>query len=522
MSPTTQSVHCNIITLNTTHCAYVQSSSSSWLLQLALTRISVSTMVNQRVRTEADLDYSSSKKYVVGKITFAPQYAQLYFCRLCTLRSAATEAAQRRWGSASGTLKYANRIVDIRSDTKGVDTVVAGIVFRVMGSKPSILREYNASSEMMIPPPPSQRIIPYESPDDKVVIEDENGRCALDVSALPRTRAFTSGIVLSVRGREDATRGVFVVSDFVTLGPPPQRAPPSLSADKFVAFVSAPRLGPKHALATELLIEFLRGNVGDADTAASIVQLVVAGPLLAHNATDPTVLLQDTPNSEVAPMVELDRFLTDTAAVVPVAVVPGLQDPVNHLLPQQPLHRCLLPTASRSTILHRAPNPLAYKVDGRLVVGSAGQPVSDFVLYGGLPVASKEEVIDDDSKSRAVAVLDSLETMLASRHIAPTCPDTLASYPFSMEDPFILDECPHILFAGNQANFSTRLFKSAKVNSVKKVKMETGNGKLEHDVDAVDVECRLLGLPRFYDTGRIVLVNLRTLHCSVQEFGDSL
>jgi DNA polymerase II small subunit/DNA polymerase delta subunit B len=43
------------------------------------------------------------------------------------------------------------------------------------------------------------------------------------------------------------------------------------------------------------------------------------------------------------------------------------------------------------------------------------------------------------------------------RHLCPTAPDTLTCYPFGADDPFVLQQCPHIMFAGNQPEFDTRL-----------------------------------------------------------------
>lgn len=53
--------------------------------------------------------------------------------------------------------------------------------------------------------------------------------------------------------------------------------------------------------------------------------------------------------------------------------------------------------------------------------------------------------------------LDLLAKTLSWRHMAPTAPDTLTCYPFADEDPFVLQQCPHIMFAGNQPAFDTRL-----------------------------------------------------------------
>jgi DNA polymerase delta subunit 2 len=50
-----------------------------------------------------------------------------------------------------------------------------------------------------------------------------------------------------------------------------------------------------------------------------------------------------------------------------------------------------------------------------------------------------------------------MEDTLIWSHIAPTTPDTLGAYPFSGEDPFVLDECPHIYFAANQPKYESKL-----------------------------------------------------------------
>ncbi len=50
-----------------------------------------------------------------------------------------------------------------------------------------------------------------------------------------------------------------------------------------------------------------------------------------------------------------------------------------------------------------------------------------------------------------------LEACLRWRHLSPTAPDTLASYPFYESDPFIIASTPHVLFAGNQPEFATKV-----------------------------------------------------------------
>jgi hypothetical protein len=54
-----------------------------------------------------------------------------------------------------------------------------------------------------------------------------------------------------------------------------------------------------------------------------------------------------------------------------------------------------------------------------------------------------------------------LEAVLRWGHLVPTAPDTLTAYAFSDNDPFILADAPHVLFAGNQPAFATRLVEGA-------------------------------------------------------------
>ena len=43
--------------------------------------------------------------------------------------------------------------------------------------------------------------------------------------------------------------------------------------------------------------------------------------------------------------------------------------------------------------------------------------------------------------------VDVLYQTLEMRHIAPTCPDTLRSYPFENEDPLIIREGHNVYFS---------------------------------------------------------------------------
>ena len=93
--------------------------------------------------------------------------------------------------------------------------------------------------------------------------------------------------------------------------------------------------------------------------------------------------------------------------------------------------------------------------------------------------------------------LPTLQRTLEFQHLAPTAPDTLGCYPFAdkSEDPFVVRECPHVYFAGNQPRFETAL-------------VEGPGGQ----------RVRTILVPDFHAEHTCVLVNLDTLECRPMSF----
>lgn len=174
----------------------------------------------------------------------------------------------------------------------------------------------------------------------------------------------------------------------------------------------------------------------------------------------------------------LDDLLLQLVSSVPVDVMPGQYDPTNYTLPQQPLHRCMLPLSSVYSTLQLASNPYKASIEGVRFLGTAGQNVSDIQKYSSLN-----------------SHLEILEETLRLRHIAPTAPDTLGCYPFYQNDPFILEECPHVYFSGNAPLFESKI-----------VKGQEGQ------------EVLLVTIPEFISTQTACMVNLRTLECEQLSF----
>ena len=250
-------------------------------------------------------------------------------------------------------------------------------------------------------------------------------------------------------------------------------------------------------LPLQLLTEHLTGQLGcdqDHHLQAKIVRLIIAGNATCDatsaagsgGATQPDDPLKkmatDEQRAVAHNMRTLDQFLTAVSASMHVDLMPGSNDPCNFLLPQQPLHHCMLPTASQLATLNLCTNPYSCDIDEVRFVGSSGQPLDDMQRF--LP--------SDDR-------LKTLEQSLHYQHMAPTAPDTLGCTPYQDSDPFVLNECPHVYFAGNQPRFETK-------------EVRGPAGEL----------VRIVLVPDFGAEQSCVLVSLDTLECRVVSFSGLL
>jgi len=409
----------------------------------------------------------------------------------------------------------------------------------------------------------------FASPSDALVMEDEGARMALAEGApgvLPR-RALCTGVVCAVLGK-DTGSGTFEVRDVCFAGLGPQRPLPALGGAPGggaprVALVSGLGLARgSNGHLVQQMADWLSGALGteeDQRKAASVCRVIVAGGTVANAAglagprgrrTDPGfargaggsvqaregaellrqlqaripegdggagddadgpgpagdapafplegcgddagAAMEDGADAEPeharhqkvdpTPVLRADRLLTELAGHVPVDLMPGRGDPCTASLPQQPLHRCLLPGVAGFAApgaATRATNPHELSLGGVRVLGTSGQNLHDLWRYteidSGLALAA---------------------STLVWGHLAPTAPDTLACFPFSGKDPFVLTEAPHLYFAGDQPAFETAVVEGAEGQRT-----------------------RVVLVPRFDQTGQIVLVDLGTLEAEVVQFG---
>ncbi|EQC38182.1 hypothetical protein SDRG_04611 [Saprolegnia diclina VS20] len=413
------------------------------------------------------------ERFVMKKKTFDMQFAHMYMSRLQALEPQVRAAVHADPDVAAAGVSILPKIIDLRV---GDVCIITGTVFKLLKNKPNLLDEFVADEILAI----EETEHAYSSENDELFLEDESGRVALkgkvDIAAL------VTGVILGVQGEMGPDGEGFAVTRVFLPAAAPQPTPlPARSDDAYVALLSGLSFGSssvtQHPVATALAIDYLAGRLGADDEKAfvsSIVHTIIAGNSLSKPARD--VLLEPVKKSsaselEVKPLQQLDLVLSSLTSTMPVDILPGAWDPSNVMLPQQPLAACLLPHAMRFATCSLVPNPYASSIDGVSFVGSSGQPV-DSVLQCSL----------DQSP------IDALEHLLLWRHLAPTAPDILDCYPSPDNDVFVLDACPHVLFAGNQPAFATKLV--------------TGP---EQQIT------RLVCVPSFASTGTFVLLNLKDL-----------
>ncbi|XP_052262937.1 DNA polymerase delta subunit 2-like isoform X2 [Dreissena polymorpha] len=346
-----------------------------------------------------------------------------------------------------------------------------------MELQPSILREIS-DEHGLLPQPLTSK---YTSSEDKLILEDELQRITL-VGEL-QVQTSVTGVIVAVHGVEpEDDKGKFHVKDYCFQQLPAQDPLPSLEQDRYLVFVSGLEIGSKceQQFNLQLFVDMVTGQLGCPEQQAAnanIAAVIVAGNSLSKDTqtkdtlTKAKYLTKNTVAGSVEAMKSLDDYLVQLAACTDVVVLPGEFDPCNYTLPQQPLHRCMFPQAARYPTLHCATNPYEAVIEGIRVLGTSGQPVQDIYRYSSL----------EDG-------LQILDKTLEWGHLAPTAPDTLGCYPYYDEDPFILKECPHILFSGNQNKFQHKTHKGSDGQRV-----------------------LVLSVPRFCQTGTAALVNLRTL-----------
>ncbi|KAF7301784.1 Glutamate decarboxylase [Mycena indigotica] len=431
--------------------------------------------------------------------SYKHQYANVYFLRLQKLKETVAQKARDRWQGIEGDPKFVHKVLEVE---KSQLSYIVGTVYMDMPLKPNILEDI--ARDNSIPPPPPRPT--FYSKDDRIMLEDESGRLELVGDRIADARLVT-GAIIAALGVE-TPNGEFEVVDicFAGLAPQPENVTMEVdddpSHDSYIAVVSGLDIGsaaPSDA-PIQLLVEFLTGEGGGPGMqarAAQISRLIIAGDSLAavgssfkpEGSTEEKETKKsrrygyDTAAFSPHPMQNFSAHLLDIARTMPVHLLPGETDPSGVILPQQPLPRAMFGAVSsyenfscetNPTYLRIAPGP-DEEARARTLLVHSGQPINDMLKYLASPPNTP---------------LSIAEATLRWRHIAPTAPDTLWCHPYFEADPFLISTTPDLYLVGGQRSFGT------------KVVTEKGNDKKK---------CRVVLIPRFAETGIIVMVNLRTL-----------
>ncbi|KAG5502872.1 hypothetical protein JKF63_04642 [Porcisia hertigi] len=415
---------------------------------------------------------------------------------------------------------------------------------------------------------------------DELMLEDSSGRVLLQGLD---TERFCTGIVLGVygtllpNGTIKVLRYAFSGNLRSTFVPRPliNAAQPC-----YIAFVSGlsvnlpqgsdreEQAAASRARATlELLVDFLCGNTGNVSLrgkATCISRLVIGGDSIAPTAEvklkrkvklDPSdhARLNDdkaygSTVTSAALMRQLDTLLERVVSTVEVELMPGDNDVSNAFQPQQPLHPLLLPRAGKHSTLRLVSNPFSFTAQPPAAATAELEVMSDDCTGSGLKrhkaevaggvnffVTSGQNINDVARESHFPTRLDTMCMVVESGCACPTAPNTLFSYPFCDQDPFLFSSLPHCFVACDQPQFETRYAtleelheethynfadpasssprSRAKPISVSEKDEDNKGGRTEAGV-------RLVCVPSFARTGGLVLVDVNspTLETSVVTF----
>lgn len=416
------------------------------------------------------------------------------------------------------------------------------------------------------------------------MLEDESGRLRLTGSLL-RTTQLATGAIVAALGTENAN-GDFEVIDIKVPDLPRQPSrwerdesspsdeskqvgkSPAKNTNTKIAFVSGLAItgSSSDTLTLDLLTDYLLGYTG-SDSSSSISRLIIAGNSLGASITSsdpgasttkekkkpgPKKYGYDASSYNPSPITQFDSFLADILPSIPISLMPGETDPANFSLPQQGIHRAMLPRARAYCAapgsgpdpgwLDSVTNPWEADVEGWRVWGSSGQNVDDVLRYldfadDAPELTNGETTGDGDGDGDIEARVKIMEAMLRWRCGVPTAPDTLCkllpsllpipqilitptgSYPFQSHDPFILQSCPHIFFAGNQPRFKTALVEGDSPLKLNGADTDAEMTDIMNEEGSGGPRVRILAVPRFRDTGELVLVDCETLEVEVVRFG---
>ncbi|EGG20547.1 DNA polymerase delta subunit 2 [Cavenderia fasciculata] len=409
------------------------------------------------------------------------QFNKIYTDRLEKLRPVLADKVAKIWKGTP-----VNKILHVKPGDEGI---LVGTLYKEMPLKPNILKQYAENRAIL--PLPVKKVSSYISDADVLLFEDETGRIKL-ICDKSMVDGLPTGLNVAIRGK-GLPGAEFQVYEIITPGLPSQmfvtngvHGPDNkdINDDVYVCLASGLNIGdPNCQLSNNLLLDYITGNLGspsDQKFVSKICRLIIAGNSIHKEPNQDLSTRSRTKQEATAklqklavPIKELDMILSEMCQSLPVDILPGESDPSIQSLPQLPFNACLFPFSAQNINFNPVTNPYESVIGGKIFLGTSGQNIENISKY--MNVSSKLEL---------------LQNTLEWRHLAPTAPDTLSCAPLE-QDPFIIVCCPHVYFMGNGDRFESKY-------------IEGENGE----------QVCIVVVPKFSETGTVVLVNLRTLEAT--------
>jgi len=335
------------------------------------------------------------------------QYYYMYLVRLKKLRPLQDIA---KWKVPEDDILPS--VSDIANTEQGREIVLTGVVVKPTSKIPTVFQcgSILMDKHLVADPLEGQGVYIEEKDGQEVVLlEDHTSWVKLHGI---NSSVLSTGMVISVKGCINH-QNVFLVDDYT-----------SCRIDAPVPREGNARIG------------FLSGSLpSDRDMMCRLV-----GHIQEQKITK-LIVCGNSVGTDVARYDDIDMFFQVLLKInCAVEVMSGQFDPTTGMLPYAPISKIFFPKACMESklFLPRA-NPCTFEEGGAIFLGTSGENVIDF------------------RRHTRIGALDALETILRSRHIAPTSPDTLPAIPRTEDDVLLLDSIPHVFFAGNQEAFETRV-----------------------------------------------------------------
>lgn len=302
---------------------------------------------------------------------------------------------------SSGGASHVDRIIELK---EGVRSVATGAIVKEMSERKEVVGDFSEETQNVIDTEGNKgtSFKTIASKEDKLVLEDDSGRVILNLNAEDiadkigdnlKKCELATGVVASVVGTVQDTgelkvEGIFLASISASSLPPVVSEESSSmtkaevgdvksNLDPCVLLVSGLMMGKEggETLPLQLLTDYVSGASVEAEekqllgegSGAHVCRVILCGGNVRE------VRESEDVKSAAEPVKQLDDFLSQLCANLPVDLIPGATDPTNAMMPQASIHPCLLPNALTYETLNTTPNPYSSRVGGVKLLGTSGQ-----------------------------------------------------------------------------------------------------------------------------------------------------